>query len=185
MGETTLQEKVLREASFENATRYFVIQTAVVLAVTVVGILLMPIILPIVWIARKIEYERIRCLLLERSLKVHRGWLNRVEKTIPLEKITDLAIAQGPIMRWVGVESLTVETAGQSSSTGSSLVSLVGVRDAREFRDAVLEQKERLRTAETSPSSSAAPPVAAGDAALVEIKNAVLRIEDLLRRRKG
>jgi carboxylesterase len=39
---------------------------------------------------------------------------NKSESTVPLEKVTDLAVKQGPIMKWCEVEAISVETAGQS-----------------------------------------------------------------------
>jgi len=138
-------ERVLCEAKFDSAVRYYVISTGLVLLLTVVGIPLAIIILPIIWIVRTIEYKNINMALHERTLHVRRGVLNKVEKTIPLDKITDLAVIQGPIMRFCGVNAISIETAGgQSAGIGSALVNIVGVRDAKAFRDAVLEQRDRL-----------------------------------------
>jgi putative membrane protein len=80
------------------------------------------------------------CVLTERSVKIKKGILNRIEKTVPLDKITDVALVQGPIMRAFGLESLSVETAG-STGTGAFL-KVLGIVGARDFRDAVLKQKE-------------------------------------------
>lgn len=175
-------EKLILQASFANATRYYVVSTAVALTCTVVGIPFLIIILPLVWLAKSVEYKHIRCELYERSLKIHRGWLNKVEKTIPLEKITDLAVNQGPIMRWIGVEGISVETAGQSELTGGA-ARLVGIQDARGFRDAVLEQRDRMSdrapNAEHGRATGDAAP--AGDAAtLTEIRDILVRIESKL-----
>ena len=58
--------------------------------------------------------------LLERKLVVKRGILFVVEKSIPLEKITDVALSQGPLMRLFGLYRLSFETAGQSAPGGIS-----------------------------------------------------------------
>jgi putative membrane protein len=171
------EPRIIEEASFTNATRYFVVSTAVVLTCTVVMIPFMIIVLPIVYLAKSIEYKHIRCYYTPRFLKVHRGWLNKEEKTIPLDKITDLAVKQGPIMRRIGVEALQLETAGQSGS-GSALVNLVGIEDARAFRDRVLEQRDRLAAAGDAPAAAAsASAPSAGDPVLAEIRDTLLRIE--------
>jgi putative membrane protein len=137
-------EVVLKDAGFESAVKYYVLSAAVPLTLLIVTIPLLLIILPLIYIVRTIEYRHIQCTLLERSLRVRRGVLNKVEKTIPLDKITDLGINQGPIMRFCGVESISIETAGQSSAMGASLVHLVGVKEAKKFRDAVLSQRDAL-----------------------------------------
>lgn len=137
-------EKVLARADFDDATKYFMLQCTVICGCTIVLIPVLLIILPIIYIARTIEYRHIECVLLSRSLKVRRGWINKTENTIPLDKITDLSVQQSLIMRWAGVEALTVETAGQSNTTGGALVQLVGIRGAREFRDIVLERRDLI-----------------------------------------
>lgn len=180
-------ERVLLEAQFDSAVRYYVWSTAIVLTLTIVGIPLMLIFLPLVYVLRTIEYKHIRCTLYERTLRVKRGVLNKVEKTVPLDKITDLGITQGPIMRLCGVEAISVETAGQSSGIGSALVFLVGIRDAKGFRDAVLDQRDRLAEGHAgkreSGASAPAPQENAGTEGLLrEIRDTLVRIEGKLGR---
>jgi putative membrane protein len=179
------QHTILREASFENATRYHVVKTAIVLTCTVIFIPLLIVILPIVWFVMNIYYRRISCTLTERTLVVKRGVLNRVEQTIPLDRITDLAVNQGPVMRMCEVEGLKVETAGQSGGEGGSLVNLVGIQQAREFRDAVLEQRDVLADRGLTPAaahSEPSPATTGGDGVLTEIRDTLVRIEEVLRR---
>lgn len=173
-------EPVLREAEFNSAVRYYVTSTAILLTLTIVGIPLLLIFLPAVYILRTIEYKHIRCTLYERTLRVKRGVLNKVEKTIPLDKITDLAITQGPIMRYCGVEAISVETAGSSSGVGAALVFLVGIKDAKAFRDAVLDQRDRLDG--VKPAQRAASHAQTDDATelIREIRDTLVRIEDKL-----
>ncbi|HED52856.1 MAG TPA: PH domain-containing protein [Phycisphaerales bacterium] len=174
-------ERVLCEAKFDSAVRYYVLSTGLVLALTIVGIPLALIILPIIWIVRTIEYKNIRMTLHERTLHVRRGVFNKVEKTIPLDKITDLAVIQGPIMRFCGVNAINIETAGgQSAGVGSALVNIVGVRDAKAFRDAVLEQRDRLvdGVATERPNLPASSDEMIG--VLREIRDSLVRIENRL-----
>ena len=171
-------EKVLLEAQFDSAVRYYVISITLVLALTVVGIPFMIIFVPLVYILRSIEYKHIRCTLYERTLRVNRGVLNKTEKTVPLDKITDLGITQGPIMRYCGVEAISVETAGQSSGMGGALVMLVGVRNAKDFRDAVLDQRDRLDERKPAKQESTTDkPVAGSTEILSEIRDTLVRIE--------
>ena len=82
------------------------------------------------------------CVLTDKALKVKKGVFVRVEKTIPLEKITELAMVQGPVVRHFDLHTLTVETAGQSGT--GALVALTGIVDAEAFREAVLNQRDAV-----------------------------------------
>jgi len=175
-------EVVLREASFDNRyVTYAMVAATLVMALTCVGILILPFYLPFAaWLHKK-QLERLRLVLTERSLKVERGVLNRVEKTIPLDKITDLALFQGPVMRYFELDGLRVETAGQSSVAGAALVNLIGVIDARPFREAVLAQRDALAAgAVPAPAAPRATDAPGADDVLRDIRDAVLRIEKKL-----
>jgi len=171
------EEIVLEEAVFDSAVKYYVIATAIPLTLIIVGIPFLIIVLPLVYLIRTIEYRNIQCTLLERSLRVRRGVFNKVEKTIPLDKITDLGVLQGPVMRYCGVDAINVETAGQSG-VGSALVHLVGIRDAKSFRDAVLEQRDRLSDGKISSASSETTETSDESTDLIrEIRDTLSRIE--------
>ncbi|MBN4082641.1 PH domain-containing protein [Phycisphaeraceae bacterium AH-315-B13] len=171
------EEIVLEEAVFDSAVKYYVIATAIPLTLIIVGIPFLIIVLPLVYLIRTIEYRNIQCTLLERSLRVRRGVFNKVEKTIPLDKITDLGVLQGPVMRYCGVDAINVETAGQSG-VGSALVHLVGIRDAKAFRDAVLEQRDRLADGKIAQASPEAVETSHESTDLIrEIRDTLSRIE--------
>lgn len=177
---TSRQEKVLQAAEFELRVRtYWLLSGAWILAASVVGIVLLPL-----WfiIGNKVTGRYLRhmsCVLTEKTLQVGKGALTRVEKTIPLDQITDLGLVQGPIMRLLGLDALTVETAGQTSE--GALVKLVGVVDSRQFRDAVLAQRDRLVDTQiptSLPPADAAPSEAPiSHDVLCDIRDTLRRIE--------
>ncbi len=181
---------ILREATFDPAVKaYWMISTTIICVVSCVGILL----LPIVWIYGPSligrYLERLSCCLTTRTLELRKGVINRTESTIPLEKITDLQMFQGPIMRHFGLHGFKVETAGQSSPAGS-LLSVVGIVDAPAFRRAVLEQRDRLAGGDTARgreaefagraplgAPAATPADAESAAVLRDIRDSLHRIE--------
>ena len=98
--------------------------------------------------------------LTDRALIVRKGVFTKVEKTIPLEKITDLSSTQGPVMRLFDLKQLGVETAGQSGAAGTSLVTLLGIRGTDDFRTRVLAQRDAITSgAPVAPPPRAAPPL--------------------------
>jgi putative membrane protein len=113
---------------------------------------------------------------------VSKGVLQRVEKTVPLDKITDVGIVQGPIMRYLGLEALSVETAGQSSQ--GALVKLIGIVDTRQFRAAIIRQRDVVAVglAEGPRPSGASPALgeSPSEDVLVDIRDTLRRIEQHL-----
>lgn len=175
---------VLRTAPIKpEAIRYQMWGTAILLTCMVVTIPLMPILLPIAYYFIKRYYERLEIVLTRRDLKVRRGIWNVEEKSVPLEKITDLALNQGPLMRLFDIKGMKVETAGQSSA--GALVTVVGIEDVDDFRDAVLDQRDRISDwqesddASAASSGPAAPSGQGGDTlrVLEEIRDSLQRIE--------
>jgi membrane protein YdbS with pleckstrin-like domain len=52
-----------------------------------------------------------------------------------------VALKEGPLLRRLGLSTLRVETAGQSSQPGAE-VNLTGIVDVHDFRDRVLMQRD-------------------------------------------
>jgi putative membrane protein len=156
---------------------------ALVLTATILGIVLVPFWFLFGGIVTRRYLKSYRCTLTTRSLKVAKGILVRVEKTVPLDRITDLGLVQGPIMRLFDIEALSVETAGQSSQ--GSLIQLAGIKEGRRFRDAVLKQRDLVVGSAEDRSPSAAGPIEAAtfdrSSELLEIiHDTLLRIEKKL-----
>jgi putative membrane protein len=182
------EEAVLAEASFNRSVRsYWLLNGTIILTVTVFGIVLLPIWWLVGFALTERYLRRMRCVLTERSLKLSKGVLVRQEKTVPLDKITDLALIEGPVMRLLDLQALKVETAG--TSTPGSFITMVGIVDARAFRDTVLDQRDRVSVSGSAPMRSlpsngdlegtGSPEVLS---ALQEIRDVLVRIEDRLPR---
>ncbi len=189
------EEKILRVAQFTPKVQaYWMIGGTIVCIITIVGIVVLPVWLLFGSILTTKYRKSLSCVLTDRSLKFSKGVLTRVEKRIPLEKITDLGMVQGPIMRYLGLHSLSVETAGQTAGP-AALLSLVGIVDAVDFRNAVLEQRDRLMfepgsgrvgngdapAAQSPASSGTGSPETA--ALLADIRDTLGRIEGELKNR--
>lgn len=181
------QDDLLEAAEFDpRLPTYFLLQTIVPLVLSIVLIpvaLLWMLVGPI--IHRK-QYQNLACELTPRTLNVRRGVLFKVQKSIPLDKITDLALTEGPILRYLGLCSIGIETAGGGQGTTMGMAMLHGVVDAEKFRDRVLEQRDRvaLEGGAGIPAAAAAPAASANDAEVLgDIRDTLGRIEEYLKAR--
>jgi putative membrane protein len=171
---TPAGDQILGRVAFdERLPTYFLIQSSLLLAAMIVGIPFLPFwLLGIGQYVHRRQYRAMQSELTERSLNIRTGFLIRTQKSVPLDKITDLVVSEGPILRALGLCSLRVETAG--SALGHA--HLPGVVEAVAFRDLVLRQRDRVTAVAAAPAPSTAPP----GAILAEIRDALLRIERLL-----
>jgi len=178
----TNNETVLHDARFNKPSiqKYWMISGILLSIITIVGIPLMLIWIPIMLFVSGRVIDRMQATLTPTKLIIRKGLLVRVEKVLPLEKITDLGLVQGPIMRSLDLHSITVETAGQSSG-GQSLVRLLGIIDTEGFRTAVLDQRDAIadRKSGASAPTESGSPSASGDT-LERISGTLDRIEKLL-----
>lgn len=152
---------------------YYFISGALLLAATVVGILLLPVwaFVGSWWATR--HYNALDLQVTDRSVIVKKGVWFRKELTIPLDKIQDISIHEGPLLKAFGLLSLRIETAGQrNAATGQSDADLTGLLDARGMRDLILSRRDQLSSAEPiRPTSNTT------EALLTEIRDSLKRLE--------
>lgn len=181
-----MQETLLESAQFNPKIRsYYMLVGALFSLFTIIGIVFTPLVVLLIWLISDRMIKAMSAKLFERKLVVKRGIWFVVEKSIPLEKITDVALSQGPVMRIFGLYRLSFETAGQSAE--GALVSMIGIIDAVKFREDILAQKDRLTSKENAQSKSLTSVEAthtdlshSSSQALIELNNSVQRIESLL-----
>ena len=175
-------EEIIWQADFnEKVETYWLLNGAVALLVSIIGIPLVPFWFLLGRLVTRRYLSHMRCTLTTKSIHVAKGMFIRTEKTVPLDKITDLGLVQGPIMRYLGLQAITFETAGQSSA--GALIRLTGVVDTENFRQAVLKQRDHiveLLSEGRQPTQALQAPTDA--AVLGEIRDSLLRIETLLKK---
>lgn len=141
----TLGSTLIQQAEFNPRIRtYMLLVIAFIMTISVVGIPFL-----IFWflglgqyISRRF-YENLKCQLTDRHLEFRKGVLFKVEKTIPLENIQDLTFIDNPLLRYLDLRILKIETAGQSNPQGSDM-ELIGIVDSSAFKEKVLHQRELL-----------------------------------------
>ena len=144
---------------------YWWIMANLGLLVTFVGIIAMVVWIPFGWIVHKKQYEHMSGALTDRSINMRMGWLFKKQQNIPLDKLTDVSIHEGPILNAFGVVRMQFETAGAAPFI------LTGVKNSDQFRDLVLQQRDSLIS---SPQQSA--PSDDSNDVLVEIRDILQQI---------
>jgi len=170
-----MSERIILSATFNPAVKtYWLISLLLVSTISIVGIPFLIISIPIFFLISSKVLSAMSAIVTERKIVVKRGVFNKEEKSIPLEKITDVAMVQGPLMRVFNLYRLSFETAGQSAQ--GALVSLIGINDADTFRETILAQKDKLLT-----STSVVPEQNTDESSdMKELIESVKRIELLL-----
>lgn len=138
------KSKQLFEASFEPRIKTYIHASVIItMVLTVFGIILIPF-----WLIAGSYYlnryfDNLYCELTTRALHFKKGVLFTTERTIPLDKIQDLTFKEGPLLRYFGLSSLMIETAGNSAANMTDM-KLIGIVDAPRFRKMVIEQRDEI-----------------------------------------
>ncbi|MCG7845088.1 MAG: PH domain-containing protein [Methanomassiliicoccales archaeon] len=126
----------------------------------------------IVWIP--MYYARLVYGITDDEVVWSRGVLFRKTSIVPYTKITNVDIAQGPVMRLFGIYGLHVQTAGYSAQqAGKSEISIMGVKDHERLRTLMMENVRKLRKV-----GAPARPLGTDELMLEELR----KIRDLLER---
>ena len=136
---------IVKEATFNPKIKTYILLTvAFFLTISVVGIpLLLPWFLGLGQAMSHRYYQNLKCSLTQKHLEFKKGVLFKVEKTIPLENIQDLTFIENPLLKYLDLRVLKIETAGNSNPKGSDM-KLIGIVDASRFKKQVLHQRELL-----------------------------------------
>ena len=145
---------VLKKAEFNPRLKaYLSLYGLFILLISLITIPLIPFWLIIAPFFINKYYERLECELTTRSLRFKKGFLVKIEKTIPLDKIQDITFKEGPLLRKLGLSILRIETAGNSASASADL-SLIGIIDAHDFRQMVFDQRDKVTDNQSAGISS-------------------------------
>jgi membrane protein YdbS with pleckstrin-like domain len=96
------------------------------------------------WISK--EFERRFYEVDEDSVNVRSGVLFHQEKVIPLEKITDIKLIQGPLMRCFGVYNLLIQTAGMGNGMPEASMTFESREKAEEVRERIMTARRCFRS---------------------------------------
>lgn len=93
------------------------------------------------WLSRRqtavLEYR-----LHATHLFVHQGVFFVKRKTIPLDRITDIVLSQGPLLRWFGIWRLDIQTAGSGQQHAEAY--LYGLVDPEQAKENILKARDTI-----------------------------------------
>lgn len=91
------------------------------------------------WLPRK-QSEALHYWLDGGTLRVDQGVFFLKRKAIPLDRVTDVVLAQGPLMKFCGIWELRVQTAGTGQSVPEA--TLYGIADPEAVRDMLMMARD-------------------------------------------
>ncbi len=93
------------------------------------------------WLSKK-QAQALTYWLDGKTLRADSGVFFLKRKAIPLDRITDVVLAQGPLMKWCGLWELRIQTAG----TGQAMpeAALYGLTQPEQIRDLLLKERDKI-----------------------------------------
>ncbi|MBE3070505.1 MAG: PH domain-containing protein [Planctomycetes bacterium] len=134
------------EIDREKVCKYLLVTTSLVIGVATLpmcglGLVLAPLWYLTIgrWVAGR-QAAALRYWLDGTTLRINEGFVFLRRKAIPLDRVTDIAMAQGPLLRHFGMWAMKVQTAG----TGQQMPEgqLHGVVDPEAARDLILARRD-------------------------------------------
>ena len=86
------------------------------------------------------QIEALQYRIEGRTLRVDSGVFFLKRKGVPLDRITDFALVQGPVMRMLGIWALQVQTAGVGTPTPEA--TLIAIENPETVRDELLRRRD-------------------------------------------
>ena len=86
------------------------------------------------------QAKNLRYRLDGNVLRAEGGVFFLFRKSIPLERVTDIALVQGPLLRFFGIWAMKVQTAGSPQAEAV----LYGVCEAENVRERILAQRQGI-----------------------------------------
>ena len=150
---------------------YLWIYINLILLSTIIGIVVMFFWVPFGWIVHMKQLQNNSLTLTKSGIKIRKGWIFKAQQNIPLDKLTDISIHEGPLLGMCNIVKIVFETAGGIPLHLNGLNKPV----ALQFRDLVLKQRDSL----VSNPQQTVPSVGSNDV-FVEIRDLLKSIDSRL-----
>lgn len=91
------------------------------------------------WLSRK-QAEALSYRLDGHTVRVDQGVFFLKRKAIPLDRVTNVVLTQGPLMRWCGIWGLQIQTAGTGEARPEA--TLYGLTDPEAVHDLLMKARD-------------------------------------------
>jgi len=116
-----------------------VLATGQFLFMIFIAIILLVIIIAFVLVWVHLYYKSVVYHLNETEMTWKRGVWFRKTGIVPYNRITNIDISQGPVMRIFKISNLQIQTAGSSGNKSQSEISIIGMEDAEPLRAFIMD----------------------------------------------
>jgi putative membrane protein len=149
-----------------------------ILLSTIIGIVVMFFWVPFGWIVHMKQLQGSSLTLTKSGIKIRKGWIFKAQQNIPLDKLTDISIHEGPLLGMCNIVKIAIETAGATPFHLKGLKKSV----ALQFRDTVMMQRDSIFQISSPKSTGDQEPQSNG--VLVEIRDILQQINTNLSKRE-
>jgi membrane protein YdbS with pleckstrin-like domain len=133
-------EEFLVEFDEKNETSYRTCISCLPCCVSLIGI---PFTLCAPCIAHK-QTKAQSCQINQDKINYKSGWINKVDKVIPIDRIQDISVLADCTMRCCNIQALSIQTAGGSGPSGAEAV-LLAPRNAVGLRNELIARRDALQ----------------------------------------
>jgi hypothetical protein len=88
--------------------------------------------------------ENQSCTIDDKRISYKAGWISKVDRSIPLDRVQDINIRKDCCMRMFGVSQIDIQTAGAGGVPGAAEVSLLAPRNAEALRERIMEKRDAV-----------------------------------------
>ncbi|KAJ3332731.1 hypothetical protein HDU76_013278 [Blyttiomyces sp. JEL0837] len=92
------------------------------------------------WASKYVRSQE--CTVDDQRVHYKKGWINKSDKLIPLDRVQDINIGRGCCARMFNVATIEIQTAGSGSAAPEAV--LIAPKDAEEVRKIIMEKRDRL-----------------------------------------
>jgi membrane protein YdbS with pleckstrin-like domain len=148
------------------------------ISLAVVVLFVVALVFSLTWVV--LYYQSVVYHLNKTEMTWRRGVWFRTTGIVPYNRITNVDIVQGPLMRLFHISDLKIQTAGSSAPDGKSEIALIGIEDPEPLRALIMDfvRGHPSAAAATGAESTGIPPNYANPdmAVLLQEVSAIRRI---------
>ena len=144
----------------------------------ILGCLVMIVLLFAIW--TKLYYESMWYELHEDEMRWKRGVIFRRTGIVPFNRITNLDIRQGPVMRKLDISTISIQTAGYSGQAQAAEIRIEAIVHAEELRELIRSMVRMSVGGDGTGTGGRAPSVKTTE---IQILDELKAIRELLQRK--